>query len=123
MKRTLSTCLSAGIPESCSSWKRNPVKFSSSQGLRFTTARTPLSASTPVLVVLDPVLSQLRRPVRHFALRVTCQIVEVQNLYDNLAGNAESEMSHWSPQLRKHWIKNHKDWGRCGEGCPCSGET
>src|SRR5437016_6736878 len=83
MKRTLSTCLSAGIPESCSSWKRNPVKFSSSQGLRFTTARTPLSASTPVLVVLDPVLSQLRRPVRHFALRVTCQIVEVQNLYDN----------------------------------------
>jgi hypothetical protein len=42
--------------------------------------------------------------------------------FDNLAGDAEGEVSHWSPELKECWMKNHKDWGRCGQRCPCSDE-
>lgn len=39
--------------------------------------------------------------------------------FDNMAADEESEMSHWSPELREYWTTNHKDWGRCRDGCPC----
>ena len=48
-------------------------------------------------------------------------VVEILD-FDNLAGDEHSEMSHWPAQLREYWMKNHKDWGRFGEWCPCGGE-
>ena len=45
-------------------------------------------------------------------------VVEILD-FDNLGADHEHEMSCWSPQLREYWMKNHKDWGRCREGCPC----
>lgn len=49
-------------------------------------------------------------------------VVEILD-FDNMAGDEENEMSHWSPELREYWMKNHKHWGRCGKGCPCADQT
>jgi hypothetical protein len=48
-------------------------------------------------------------------------VVEILD-FDKLAGDAEGEVSRWSPELKEYWMKNHKDWGRCGQHCPCSDE-
>ena len=45
-------------------------------------------------------------------------VVEVLD-FDNLEGDPVEEMSCWSPELRQYWHRNHKDWGRCGNDCPC----
>lgn len=45
-------------------------------------------------------------------------IVEILD-FDNLEGDEETEMSHWSPELREYWKTNHERWGRCNETCPC----
>jgi hypothetical protein len=48
-------------------------------------------------------------------------VVEIPDI-GNLAGDAEGEASYWSPELKEYWMKNHKDWGRCGQRCPFSDE-
>ena len=48
-------------------------------------------------------------------------VVEILD-FDNMAGDEQSEMSHWSPELRAYWKRNHKSWGRCRDGCPCGDE-
>ena len=47
-------------------------------------------------------------------------VVEVLD-FDNLEADPVEEMSCWSPELRQYWERNHKDWGRCGNNCPCKG--
>lgn len=48
-------------------------------------------------------------------------VVEILD-FDNMTANEESEMPHWSPELREYWKRNHKGWGRCTDGCLCAGE-
>ena len=48
-------------------------------------------------------------------------VVEILD-FENMADDEGNEMSRWSPELREYWMKNHKDWGRCREACPCGGE-
>jgi hypothetical protein len=31
--------------------------------------------------------------------------------FDNMEADEESEMSHWSPELREYWKRNHERWG------------
>jgi len=33
-------------------------------------------------------------------------VVEILD-FDNMEADEESEMSHWSPELREYWAKNH----------------
>ena len=47
-------------------------------------------------------------------------VVEVLD-FDNLEAGPVEEMSYWSPDLREYWQRNHKNWGRCGNNCPCKG--
>ena len=39
--------------------------------------------------------------------------------FDNLEADPVEEMSYWAPNLRQYWQRNHKNWGRCGNNCPC----
>jgi hypothetical protein len=48
-------------------------------------------------------------------------VVEILD-FDNMAGDEQTEISRWSPELREYWKRNHKGWGRCRDGCPCSSE-
>ncbi len=45
-------------------------------------------------------------------------VVEILD-FDNFAANPEQELSLWSPELREYWAKDHVQWGRCGNDCPC----
>ena len=45
-------------------------------------------------------------------------VVEVLD-FDNLEADPVKEMSSWSPDLRKYWQGNHRNWGHCGNNCPC----
>ena len=45
-------------------------------------------------------------------------VVEILD-FDNFAANPQRELSLWSPELREYWTKNHAQWGRCGNDCPC----
>lgn len=45
-------------------------------------------------------------------------VVEILD-FDNFNANPERELSLWSPELREYWAKNHAQWGRCGDDCPC----
>lgn len=48
-------------------------------------------------------------------------VVEILD-FDNFEADQEHEISGWSRELREYWMKNHKSWGRCREGCPCGGQ-
>ncbi len=45
-------------------------------------------------------------------------VVEILD-FDNFAANPQRELSLWSPELREYWAKNHAQWGRCQNDCPC----
>ena len=49
-------------------------------------------------------------------------VVEILD-FDNMEGDEVGEMSRWSPELREYWKRNHKDWGRCSDACPCGSEA
>ena len=49
-------------------------------------------------------------------------VVEILD-FNNMEGDEVGEMSRWSPELREYWKKNHKDWGRCSDRCPCGSEA
>ena len=47
--------------------------------------------------------------------------VQVEILdFDYLRMNPKGEMSCWSKDLREYWLANHRTWGRCETGCPCT---
>lgn len=45
-------------------------------------------------------------------------VVEILD-FDNFDANPERELSSWSPELQEYWTKNHAQWSRCGNDCPC----